>query len=146
MQGTLVRTPASFDYFDLVAQESFQLSDSIKDLTECLQAIYKTLNREMSTEQKKELEGDIKALAEEVSAFDNATKNLKDSLDSEQEAIWKTPANEKNMQDFIKSIAFPMQEAMIKMHWKLKNLIKSLNLKKQSSDDEKKTDNEQKNT
>jgi antitoxin component YwqK of YwqJK toxin-antitoxin module len=126
IEGNPVEDAQSADYFDKVARRTLQLGDLIQNISQEINAITATFKERLPEASDASVKEDLAELATEMEAFKKLQQEFLQTsgLDgtSDREAIWKTPSHAQWMKDFLYMASSPIQESIIKLQWKLKQL------------------------
>lgn len=121
------------DYFDSIAKDSMSLSHSIHSLSKALNEIVKLFHESYNEADKLILQNELKTLADELTKFEKMQQEILkiSGLESKthEESIWKTPENEKMMRQIISMLTLPMQESMVRLHGKLRQIMNKIQKK-----------------
>lgn len=120
------------DYIDTAVIESMHFQNSISGMSHGLDVLMHSLQGDFSDPVKNDLENDIQSVEEQMNHLKDLSAKLLETsgLGSEgKEAIWKTPSHEGELHAFLQGITSPMQEAMLKLQWQLRSMIKDIEKK-----------------
>ena len=124
--GQLIPHESKVDYFDFATKDSMHLSQLIRSMAQTVGGLTKIFSNQFTEAIREELKEDVEALSTQFDQFQEMSRQLfaASGLNGlkPEEAIWKTQAHENKINDFLLTIAAPMQESMIKLHWKLKKM------------------------
>lgn len=119
------------NYIDTVTQNSLHLENAFAHVAEHLGGLMKAMQGSFSPELNKELEYDLQNINKQLQQMQEMGEKLDQAAgqghgqgQNRSEFIWNTPSNQQAIYDYLQSVASPMQESLLKLQWKLKNMIK----------------------
>jgi antitoxin component YwqK of YwqJK toxin-antitoxin module len=128
LHGNLLPSPkVPANYIDKVTQTSLELQHSFAGVGEHLSSLMLAVKGSLSPSVKKELENEFQDLNKQLNQLQGIGEKLEQASGIGQvrkEFIWNTPSNQQAIYDYLQSAASPMQESLLKLQWKLKNLMK----------------------
>lgn len=126
-QGNLIPSSGvGANYIDSVTQNSLQLQNAFTNVSEHLSNLMQTLHGSFSPQVKEELEKELQNLKEQLAHMQEIGQKLEQASGKGQERkefIWNTPSNQQVIYEYLQSFTSPMQESLLKLQWKLKNMM-----------------------
>lgn len=137
-------TESRLDYIDTAVVNSMQLQHSISHMTDGLKGLVDNLGRDFSEEFNDELKEDVALVESKMEELQQLSEKLFQASGMQgegKEAIYKTPANEGQINALLQGITTPMQESMLKLQWQLRSMIQAVQeQEKKSQNDDRKSE------
>lgn len=115
------------NYIDNVTKNSLQLQNAFTGVSAHLGTLLHAMHGSLSPEVSNELEKELENLKDQLHQMQEIGEKLEQASGKGQqrkEFIWNTPTNQQAIYDYLQSFTSPMQESLLKLQWKLKNLLK----------------------
>lgn len=133
------------DYFDLVAMKMETFTNNLSQITESLETLGPTLEKESSEKTSfifNEMKKDIQAIKDEIKKLLELNKKLKEdaglSQTGQKEAIWKTPTTQELLQSLIEQMVEQLREQIVVIQNAFIDIMNSVIAKNSPSDNDTK--------